>query len=435
MGRKDKKILRLVKDAIKGNARSFDELIVRNSKSILFIAMSIVHDKELGQEAAQEAVILMKRGISNLENPEYFETWMYRIVHNVCVSELRKMSRSTNIITTDVEDAIEVREERDDFLPEEYLVNDEKRTELAEAINALPTRYKECILLFYYQDMNYSEIAEALEISYQDVANALGRARKKLRTDLLDPKTLIEAKVAPAATMLPASALLPDVLKITEQATVSDAMTQGLYAATGVGASAAVVATTTESVVSAATKGAKILELASIPVSVKIATIATVAVVGLAAGLYIATSFGNASNITSDPSKQIPANSASDNNRLDSVTPSSEIADATQLQEETGLPEEQGRYLIDYVQNSPTPDTWQDFTEEASLMFHEQINEAHCMYRLYTFTEPGASQMLISIERTDSSQNTTIVYATAAQGYALPQDFDIITAYQIWSQQ
>ncbi len=74
---KDKKFLRVVKKAIRGDERAFEELLRLRGKNILYIAIHLMRDKSDGEDAAQEAVLLIRRDIGKLEKPGAFDTWMW----------------------------------------------------------------------------------------------------------------------------------------------------------------------------------------------------------------------------------------------------------------------------------------------------------------------------------------------------------------------
>lgn len=232
----DKRLLRLVKKARFGNKEAFGELIKEKSRKILFIATNLMGNSSDGEDAAQEAVITLAQKIGTLKKAELFDAWMYRIIFNVCMDEKRKKARKLDdSAEMDVAMAT-VAEKSTEVLPEEKLEQTASKEAIMAALNELPERYRMCILLYYYEDMSYAEIAEVLQVSEQVVANTLNRAKEKLRTNYeinlerSGGESTIEFEMSekdervPVGTAVKAGAFLP-ALAITEALTTSESLT------------------------------------------------------------------------------------------------------------------------------------------------------------------------------------------------------------------
>lgn len=178
----DKRLLRLVKKARFGDKEAFSEVIKAKSRKIVFIATNLMGNQADGEDAAQEAVITLANKIGTLKKAKLFDAWMYRIIYNVCMDEKRKKARKLNATAEFDIAAATVPEENSDLIPEEKLDEQVSHEEVLGAISQLPDRYRMCLILYYYEDMSYAEIAETLQVSEQVVANTLNRAKEKLRT-------------------------------------------------------------------------------------------------------------------------------------------------------------------------------------------------------------------------------------------------------------
>ncbi|MGI6105445.1 MAG: RNA polymerase sigma factor [Raoultibacter sp.] len=180
----DKRLLRLIKRARFGDKDAFCEVIEQKSRKILFIATNLMGNSSDGEDAAQEAVITLAQKMGTLKKAELFDVWMYRIIFNVCMDEKRRKSRKPDE-SGDVDVAVAtVSEQRAEVLPEQNALNNADKEAIMEALNELPERYRMCMILFYYEDMSYAEIAETMQVSEQVVANTLNRAKEKLRLNL-----------------------------------------------------------------------------------------------------------------------------------------------------------------------------------------------------------------------------------------------------------
>lgn len=133
----------------------------------------MLHDEALAEDAVQETFIKAYKGLAAFRGDCGQKTWLMRIAVNTC----RDMQRSGWFRHVD-------RRVSPDMMPDQAAESPEESEELAQAIVALPDKYKEVVLLYYYQDMTIKEIAQTLSIAQSSVFNRLKRAEKKLRTAL-----------------------------------------------------------------------------------------------------------------------------------------------------------------------------------------------------------------------------------------------------------
>ncbi len=136
---------------------------------ICFLYLKDVH---LAEDASQETFLKVFRHYNQFDGTAGEKTWIMRIAINVCKDYLRSAwHRRVNVV--DVLSEIPVEQE--------YPHADD--TILKEIMNLKP-KYKEVILLFYYQDMKISEIAQALDAPESTISVRLARARNILKTRL-----------------------------------------------------------------------------------------------------------------------------------------------------------------------------------------------------------------------------------------------------------
>ena len=133
----------------------------------------MLHDEALAEDAVQETFIKAYKGLAALRGNCGQKTWLMRIAVNTC----RDMQRSGWLRHVD-------RRVSPDMMPDHADDRSGDHEELALAIAALPGKYKEVVLLYYYHDMTIREIAQTLGIAQSSVHNRLKRAEKKLRSAL-----------------------------------------------------------------------------------------------------------------------------------------------------------------------------------------------------------------------------------------------------------
>ncbi len=171
---------RLVQSYIEGNDCAFDVLLKRyESKIFTYIAYS-VHNQEVAEDLFQDAFV---RIITTLRSKRYtengkFSQWAMRIVHNLIIDYYRQC-KGENTVSNDSTDF--------DILNDASLVTDEniekqmidKQTlkEVKELIRMLPDNQKEIVLMRFYKELSFKEIAEKTGVS---INTALGRMRYAL---------------------------------------------------------------------------------------------------------------------------------------------------------------------------------------------------------------------------------------------------------------
>ncbi|ADZ85737.1 sigma-70 family RNA polymerase sigma factor [Cellulosilyticum sp. ST5] len=132
-------------------------------------------DWALAEDAVQEVFIKAYRYISEFRKESSEKTWLTSIAINICKNYVRtSWFRKVQI-------GIEKIETRNTL--EDELINQINQSELLKQVMDLPIKYREVILLYYYQDFKINEIAEILGISESSIKMRLNRARKKLKDD------------------------------------------------------------------------------------------------------------------------------------------------------------------------------------------------------------------------------------------------------------
>ena len=157
----------LVKAAINGNAEGFTELCRRYYPAMVAIAHSILGDRHLAEDAAQQAFAKAALKLPQLKKENRFAGWLAVICRNVA----RDMARRADSYRT-AEDLSTVAAKSGD---------DNSIAETGrEAISKLSASARELIFLRYYDGMSYEQISSVLGISKQAINGRLRRAKKKM---------------------------------------------------------------------------------------------------------------------------------------------------------------------------------------------------------------------------------------------------------------
>ena len=148
-------------------------MIDEHQTALLRLCYLYLHDVQLAEDAVQETFIKAARTLDKFRGESSEKTWLTRIAMRTCCDMRRSFwfRRVDRCVTPEM-------------LPEPVQDTAEDETALTIAVMNLPKKEREAILLYYYQDMNVSEIAEVLGVTQPTVSYRLRRAREKLRQEL-----------------------------------------------------------------------------------------------------------------------------------------------------------------------------------------------------------------------------------------------------------
>lgn len=153
------------------NALDLDRIMTQYATSVLRLCFIYLKDMSLAEDAMQDTMLKVYRYYDKFDGTSE-KTWIMRIAVNVCKDYLRSAwARKVNVV-----------EELNDIPDSEYSTKEDDT--LIKAVMELKPKYKEVILLFYYQDMKISEIAKTLGAPEATVSVRLKRAREQLKTKL-----------------------------------------------------------------------------------------------------------------------------------------------------------------------------------------------------------------------------------------------------------
>jgi RNA polymerase sigma-70 factor (ECF subfamily) len=161
-----------------GDADAFGELISRYEQKLKRYGRKFLSSQDDIEDLVQDVFIKAYTNIQSFDTSLRFSPWIYRIAHNTFVNELKHRGRRS----TPLFDADTVLP----FLPaKETADNEALRAELRnimdELLQDLPEKYREVLILHYYEELNYQEISDVLQIPVTTVGVRLLRGRKKLQ--------------------------------------------------------------------------------------------------------------------------------------------------------------------------------------------------------------------------------------------------------------
>ncbi len=174
----------LVQNFKNGDEKAFVSIIKKYKTRLTRLAWSVVRNEDDAMDVVQDSFIKIYRKLHSFRGASKLYTWLYRIVMNHAIDYVRKRPRA---VILPVDELLREPPEKDKSnRPDFKLLNDELHTKIFEAVDKLPEKQKQVVLLREVEDLSYNEIAETLGCSVGTVMSRLYYAREKLRT-LLEP--------------------------------------------------------------------------------------------------------------------------------------------------------------------------------------------------------------------------------------------------------
>jgi RNA polymerase sigma-70 factor (ECF subfamily) len=169
----------LVARACEGDEAAFEQLVLRHQRYVFNLAYRVLGDYAEAEDMTQEAFVRVWRGLSGFRGQAQFTTWLYRIVHNLCLNRLPGLRREL-LQTEPLEEVL-----ADPGLSPTDLFDTQERLALLHAqLDRLPEKYRLVLTLRYLQHLSYAEVAAALDMPMGTVKTHIHRARRLLRERL-----------------------------------------------------------------------------------------------------------------------------------------------------------------------------------------------------------------------------------------------------------
>lgn len=177
--------IELVEKVKSGDKAAFSQLYESIYADTYRLAYSFTKSKEDAQDAVQNAFVILYKKIETLKNTNSFKSWFNTIVVNEAL-RINKKKKSYALNFTDVNDENSdsefensIIDENDNFTPENYADKKEIIKTVGKIMDELSEEQKQCLQLFYYEDMKIKEISKALNVPEGTVKTRLKRGKSK----------------------------------------------------------------------------------------------------------------------------------------------------------------------------------------------------------------------------------------------------------------
>lgn len=149
------------------NKEKFTLLVLECEETLFRISVSMLKNEKDAEDATQTAILKAYEKISTLKEERYFKTWLVRILINICNRQLKQKSRFTDLKNN---------------LYSTYISFD--KIEVRTALESLPLKIRQVIVLHYLEQFSTKEISFILKIPKGTVLSRLSKGRELLRIEL-----------------------------------------------------------------------------------------------------------------------------------------------------------------------------------------------------------------------------------------------------------
>lgn len=155
--------------AQQGDKEAFVEVMRSIESGLYGTARAMIKKEEDIADAMQETIMKAYKSLDTLREPDFFKTWVYRILINECNTILKKRQQSISL----------------DILPDHTFASDQvSSVELRMAVDQLEEQQRIVVVLYYFEGFPLKEVASMLKITESAVKTRLYRARKILMQEL-----------------------------------------------------------------------------------------------------------------------------------------------------------------------------------------------------------------------------------------------------------
>ena len=164
-----------------GDREAFRALYDAYKDRVYSIALYFFHGEHtVAADVTQQVFLKLITGIGQFRGDAAFSTWLYRLVVNACLDVARRRAADASVTARTDQASIAPSSQEDEY------ARVQRATSVRAAISTLPPKFRLAVLLRYFDDLSYEEMAEALGCSMGTVASRLSRGHKMLADRLAE---------------------------------------------------------------------------------------------------------------------------------------------------------------------------------------------------------------------------------------------------------
>lgn len=178
----DPVISQWVNASITGDQDSFAEIVYTFQDAVYNLCYRILGERTEAEDAAQEAFLRAYMNLARYDHGRSFKTWLLTIASNHCIDRLRK--RRMKFLSIDEPLPANLSLASEEPLPEQMTLSNERSQRLQQLLDELAPDYRTAVVLRYWYDYSYAEIADMMETTESAIKSRLYRARQMMAEKL-----------------------------------------------------------------------------------------------------------------------------------------------------------------------------------------------------------------------------------------------------------
>jgi RNA polymerase sigma-70 factor (ECF subfamily) len=159
-----------------GDVQAFEQIVLRHQAFAWSIAYRFVGNREDAEDLVQDAFLRLLAAAPRYRPTASFRTYFSRIISRLCLDHIQKKRPSASDELPECEDP--------NPLPDNVVVSEEEALAVRRSVDMLPPNQRLVIILRYYEDYSYREIAAAMDTTEKAVERLLARGRQSLGNSL-----------------------------------------------------------------------------------------------------------------------------------------------------------------------------------------------------------------------------------------------------------
>jgi RNA polymerase sigma-70 factor (ECF subfamily) len=160
----------------------FDEIYRTHYRRVFGVCRYLLNSLDAAEDATHEVFLRAQRRLSTYDRSLPFSNWLVGIATNHCIDVLRR--RSTERRLFDTNETSDLPAPSAGLSPLGEMIASERGQDVRNALTQLPEKYRVPLVLAFYNEMSYDEIAQALGLGRNNVATLIFRAKQQLRQKL-----------------------------------------------------------------------------------------------------------------------------------------------------------------------------------------------------------------------------------------------------------
>ncbi|MBZ5616716.1 MAG: sigma-70 family RNA polymerase sigma factor [Acidobacteriia bacterium] len=163
------------------DTEALGEIYRRYARRVFGLCRYMLASRESAEDAMSEVFLKLQRSIGSYDGSVPFPNWLLRVASHQCIDALRRRQRGRQVI---VDEAAAIEPASSELSPLTAAITTEERAQVRHAITRLPENYRVPLVLRYYGELSYDEIAQQLGLERNSVAVLIFRAKQELRRRL-----------------------------------------------------------------------------------------------------------------------------------------------------------------------------------------------------------------------------------------------------------